>query len=160
MATDRGQAATIGIVFVGLAIIAVGGLYVYNAAYSDVATNTETFVNETSTDTTGLVQLNESGKTTVIYFAADNVTAYDENGTEMTQPDDFTWNRLNGTVNINSTGRIEGDANFSITYGYHVGSEQAQGILQLTDVQRTVMKLMLFVVGLALVATALRVFMG
>jgi len=155
---DRAQAATVGIIFVGLAIIAVGGLYVYMESYESVASDTETFVNETQTDTTGLVGLDNSNKSEVIYYEASNITVYNGSDVEMSRPDDYEWNRLNGTLTVNATGDLDGDSQLNATYGYNIGSEQAQAVLQVSDAQRTVLRVLVFVVAVGAVVSGLRVF--
>jgi len=158
MSSDRAQAATVGIIFVGLAIIAVGGVYVYMESYESVASDTETFMNETQTDTTGLVGLDNSNKSEVIYYEASNITVYNASDAEMSRPDDYVWNRLNGTITVNATGDLSGDSQLKATYGYNVGSDQAQAVLQVTQAQRTVLRLLVFVVAVAAVLSGLRVF--
>lgn len=153
--TDRAQLPAVAVAFVALAILAIGGAYVFGSAYDEAATLNQTFENETFTPSPSgqYLSLSESNNGTVIYD--DSVTVYDENDTEMSAPGDYEWRQQNGTILVNATGRLDGDANASITYGYRVGNQQQQAVKQLTQAQSQVLRVLLWVLVLALVVVGL-----
>jgi hypothetical protein len=153
--TDRAQLPAVAVAFVALAILAVGGAYVFGAAYDDTATLNQTFTNETFTPSPSgqALALAESNNGTVIYDAS--VTVFDENDTEMSNPSDYEWLQQNGTIVVNSTGRLDGDSSGKITYGYRVGDQQQQAVKRLTESQSLVLRVLLWVAVLGLAVAGL-----
>lgn len=127
----------VALAFIALAVIATVAVAGLQAGLESAGEN-ELVVNETFTPDAGNVtQLDESNRTGAYY--AENVTVYDENGTEMDAGTDYTWFAGNGTVKTLTGGALEGDSDATITYAYQqTTAEQRQMAALLGQLPRVI----------------------
>jgi len=127
------SAARLAVAFLIIAVTVAGGAAALDATL-DGATTGQTVANETfDPGNGGRVTLDDSNRDDVLYNRS--VTVFDTSGTSTTvaeEPDDYRWDDSNGTLIIDSSGSLAGDASANITYGYRVASKQAIGVQRIT----------------------------
>jgi len=110
------------VVVLVLIVIALGGVYMYEASLEDAGENV-TITGESWTPNAGSVtELEHSNQTGAFYD--EEVTVYDSNGNEMEAGTDYRWFVGNGTVKALQGGGLDGETTATIDYGYSQTTEQ------------------------------------
>lgn len=102
-----------------VAVLVLGGVAAADAALANTGKQ-KVVENETFTPAAagGHVSLNFSDLDGVRYAPETEIQVFDENNTEMIAGEDYDWVRTNGSIQILSGGRLVGDSDATITYGY------------------------------------------
>jgi hypothetical protein len=127
------SAPRLAVAFLIIAVTVAGGVAALDTTL-DGATTGQTVVNETfDPGSGGRVTLDDSNRDDVLYNRT--VTVFDSSGTSTTvaeAPDDYRWDDSNGTLIVDSSGSLAGDASANVTYGYRVAGEQTIGVQRIT----------------------------
>lgn len=139
-------------------LLAVALLVLVGASAADSALvqagDEQTVTNETWSPNAGSVTtLDESNRNDAYYD--DTVDVWDENGTAMDSEQDYVWYRTNGTIKTVEGGRLAGDSDANITYGYAVTSEVQRDFASVFAGGFDVAGIMVFVLGIGLTITAI-----
>lgn len=129
------MAARLFVAFLVVAMALAGGVTALQQSFSE-AGQYDTQVNETfDPSSADVIVLDESQRDDVIYNRSGDITVYNTTGTSDSvaqEPQDYQWNRNNGTLTINETGELDDDSSANVTYSYFNSSEQSIQTQQLT----------------------------
>lgn len=143
------------VALVGVALVLVLGVVAVNGAYANTGPHTDT--SETFTPNAGTVTtLNESNSPALVYDTT--VTVTDENGTLMLEGDDYTWYEQNGTIKTLAGGRLEGDTEATIDWGWNAPDREARAMASLMGHGLNIGSFTILILGVGLVLGAVRVF--
>jgi hypothetical protein len=111
---------------IAIGILAMGGLAGMQAGLENAGTD-NVVTNETWTPDAGNVTTLEESNRSGAYYG-DNVTVYDENGTQMDLGEDYEWYVGNGTVKALVGGDLDGDSEATITYSYQQTTKEQRDL--------------------------------
>lgn len=128
--------ARLAVAFLVVAMVLAGGVTALEESFTATG-NQATVTNETfNPSSADVIVLAESQRDDVAYDASSEVTVYNTTGVTDTvadEPEDYQWNRNNGTLTINQSGELADDTEANVTYGYLNSTEQKIQAQQLTS---------------------------
>lgn len=141
-----------------IALIVAGGVAAVDAGVQE--TGPEKVVNETfqSPSAGATVTLNQSNLDSVRYFRTTQITVTDENGTLMVPGEDFDWDQANGTLDVLAGGRLAGDSEGTIEYGFRLTSAGQEEAGSFAGNGFEVAGVLVFVTAVGFVLISLRAF--
>lgn len=129
--------ARVFVAFLVMAMVLAGGVTALDTSFGETYENRQV-VNETfNPDAEGpTVVLDESKSDYAIYNENDDVTVYNttnqSNITQVEEPQDYSWNQTDGTLDINQQSDFQNATNASVTYAYRNSTADAIQAQQLT----------------------------
>lgn len=114
-------------------VIFSGGAFaayqVANEGKDAAAATDQRVTNETISQQVGIWQLvGKATEDSTAGFGDDNVTVYNENGTELERGHDYRWNASDGAIYFNDTADTTDGENASVSYNYERNTQEVQEV--------------------------------
>lgn len=146
------------VAILALALLLLGGAAAVSDAYESAGQHSEIENESFQPDAGNVTALEHSNLESVFYDHA--VRVYGENGQLVDEGADYEWYRGNGTIRTLAGGRLDGDTQADITYGYSTTTDTQTEFASLFANQVEVGKWLIFVLVVALLVGGMRTLGG
>lgn len=136
------------IAIIALVVLGAMGVWGLEASLASAAED-RTIQNETFTPDAGNVTVLEHSQMNHTWYG-DDVTVYDENGTQMTNGTDYQWHPANGTLTTLAGGDLATDSQGKITYSFAQTTEAQRQLAQIPNLIPLVLAVVAFLLPLVL----------